>query len=640
MSRRRPIRTQETTLCSLGIDPLEDRAVPAVFSVANTLDSGAGSLRQAILDANAAAGADSIVFNIAGGGVQTITPTSLLPTITDAVTIDGFTQAGSRANSNGPGLASNAVWTVVLDGSKLLGYHNNGLLQVSAGASTIRGLTIASFTGVGLSLSGAGGNVVTGNRVVANERGGISILSGDGNRVGGLLSSEQNVAQAIAISSNDNVVQGNLTNGLSVGGNGNLIGGTSAAARNVASGNLKYGISVAGANNTVQGNFVGTDVTGAVADRNRTAGIFVTGTGNLIGGTAAGAGNLVSGNARGIYLFGGSNNVLQGNTIGLSANGSPLGNAGEGVLITSNAANNLIGGTTIAAANVISANGTGVTLFLGATGNVVQGNKIGVLANGTTPAGNAFAGVYVSSTATNNLIGGATAGAGNVIANTVGNATANSGHGVFVEAVAGLTPPSRITIEGNSIDANAGKGIFLMPGVNANRAAPTLSSASTSGTQTTIAGSVNGPKNTTVRVEIFGSPTGDPSGFGEGRIFLGALNVAIGSSGTASFSLNVGAVASGTSMSATATDAQGNTSAFSKNVKSTGSLTLVATLVQPSVTSTPSAPSSGASGSIPLALPTSAKATGSSSESSARSRRAGASPSVSTVDQVMSEWGL
>ena len=67
----------------------------ATFTVTNTNDSGAGSLRQAILDANANAGLDTIAFNIPGAGVHTITPATPLDTITDPVTIDGYTQLGS-----------------------------------------------------------------------------------------------------------------------------------------------------------------------------------------------------------------------------------------------------------------------------------------------------------------------------------------------------------------------------------------------------------------------------------------------------------------------------------------------------------------------------------------------------------------
>src|SRR5450432_3210694 len=96
-------------------------ATAATFTVVNTNDSGVGSLRQAIEDANAMAGADTITFNIAGSGVHTIAPTSQLPTITDAVTIDGYTQPGALANTNPPGQGTNAVLLIEIDGTNASG---------------------------------------------------------------------------------------------------------------------------------------------------------------------------------------------------------------------------------------------------------------------------------------------------------------------------------------------------------------------------------------------------------------------------------------------------------------------------------------------------------------------------------------
>src|SRR5437868_15378007 len=72
---------------------IEPAAEPAqTFTVTSTNDSGAGTLRQAITDANASPGSDTIVFNIAGSGIKSIFITSMLPTITDPVVIDGTTQ--------------------------------------------------------------------------------------------------------------------------------------------------------------------------------------------------------------------------------------------------------------------------------------------------------------------------------------------------------------------------------------------------------------------------------------------------------------------------------------------------------------------------------------------------------------------
>src|SRR5262245_13943960 len=72
----------------------------ATFTVINTDDSGAGSLRQAILDANGNPGPDTIDFAIPGSGVHTISPVTPLPAITEPVTIDGYTQAGSSPNTD------------------------------------------------------------------------------------------------------------------------------------------------------------------------------------------------------------------------------------------------------------------------------------------------------------------------------------------------------------------------------------------------------------------------------------------------------------------------------------------------------------------------------------------------------------
>src|SRR5216117_3333494 len=105
------------TVCLTAASLLQAQSLfAATFTVTNTSDSGAGSLRQAILDANANPGADTITFNIPGAGVQTIAPASVFAPITDTVTIDGYTQPGSSPNSNGPGLPDNSVHLIELDG--------------------------------------------------------------------------------------------------------------------------------------------------------------------------------------------------------------------------------------------------------------------------------------------------------------------------------------------------------------------------------------------------------------------------------------------------------------------------------------------------------------------------------------------
>src|SRR5262249_41283446 len=82
------------------------------------------------------------------------------------------------------------------------------------------------------------------------------------------------------------------------------------------------GLGIAGSGNVVQGNYLGTDVTGTPGMGNGIGLYVASGSNNLIGGTTAGAGNLISGNWYGLYLSGGSGNVVQGNYVGTDATGT------------------------------------------------------------------------------------------------------------------------------------------------------------------------------------------------------------------------------------------------------------------------------------------------------------------------------
>ncbi|MBI3418499.1 MAG: hypothetical protein HY043_24675 [Verrucomicrobia bacterium] len=112
------------------------------FTVTTTNDAGAGSLRQAIGDANASPGLDSIIFNIPGAGPHSIQPLSPLPTITDPVVIDGYTQPGASPNTLSQG--DNAVLVIELDGTSA-GAGASGL-TITSGGSTVSGLAINRFT--------------------------------------------------------------------------------------------------------------------------------------------------------------------------------------------------------------------------------------------------------------------------------------------------------------------------------------------------------------------------------------------------------------------------------------------------------------------------------------------------------------
>jgi parallel beta-helix repeat protein len=146
---------------------LEDRALPSTFAVTNINDDGAGSFRQAILDANANAGLDTINFSI-GAGSKTIALLSPLPTITSAVSIDATTQ---------PGFTGAPL--IELDGSGA-GASANGLF-ITAGSSTVKGLVINRFSSDGIELTTNGGNLIQGNTIALNGGAGIIVGSGAGN---------------------------------------------------------------------------------------------------------------------------------------------------------------------------------------------------------------------------------------------------------------------------------------------------------------------------------------------------------------------------------------------------------------------------------------------------------------------------
>jgi trimeric autotransporter adhesin len=185
---------------------------------------------------------------------------------------------------------------------------------------------------------------------------------------------------------------GNLGDGVRIGNSSNItIGGTVAGARNVISGNDANGVFISGTSsatgNRVQGNFVGVDKNGTTGIGNTESGVRVETPGNLIGGTSAGARNVISDNGEddedaGIWIggSGAGNNSIQGNVIGTDVNVTKkLGNF-HGVFV-SDAAGNMIGGTVDAASNTIALNGKS---------GVAPNSKQGVVIVGNAATGNSI----------------------------------------------------------------------------------------------------------------------------------------------------------------------------------------------------------------------------------------------------------
>jgi hypothetical protein len=380
-------------------DIMEDRTLLSTWLVFSSGDSGPGSLRQAILNSNAATGAtNSIVFLIAGSGVHLIVPLSPLPEITSPVLIDGFSQ---------PGYAGTPL--IELSGTRLGSGSVGDGLAITGSDVTVRGLDVNNFSrGAGIHITGTGatGNAIYGNFLGTDPTGFRAKPNEEGVEVDG-------------------------------GATDNLIGTSGTGAPDENQGNLLSGNSFAGVwihgqgtkGNIVAGNLIGTSVTGdtelpngqqtpygyAFASRYYDylgGGVVINlgASGNQIGagspsGPAAGLGNVISGNNNdGIDLSGsGTNgNVVQGNAIGTDLTGAlDLGNRHDGIEVDYGAAGNTIGGLAAGASNLITDNGGDGVVVKGnnSVGDEIIGNSIFanvgqaidlggsgvVLANGTGP---------------------------------------------------------------------------------------------------------------------------------------------------------------------------------------------------------------------------------------------------------------
>lgn len=410
--------TATTTRNNLPLDTSEFSECFQVFDanvliVTTTADSGAGSLRQAIITAASIPGADQITFNIPGAGsVHTINLLSQLPDITSEVVINGATQ---------PGFAGTPL--IELNGAGA-GAGAEGLVVKSNTSVTIRSLIINRFGGDGIELGfvvgGSADHTIRGCYIGTDATGTIDLGNGDA--------------------------------GIVILGSGNNRIGGSAAARNVISGNGKEGIRISSGStgNVISGNHIGTTASGTALLGNSNVGIRIStnSSGTIIGGDSVGERNVISGNTTGIFIDGSGEdgaggNVITGNHIGTSRNGTAgLGNSSGGIEIR-NSANNRIGGTTASERNVISGNSAfgdnGAIEISGAlsTGNKITGNYIGSGADGTADLGNAKHGIRIFDAATNQ-IGGTLAGEGNVIA-------FNGSSGVYIFQVNGAATGNSIS---------------------------------------------------------------------------------------------------------------------------------------------------------------------------------------------------
>jgi len=531
------------------------------------------TLAAAVDEANAAADANRIVFAMPNAVV--VGPAGVLD-LTAPVTIDGTTQPGA-------------------DRVALMG---NIVLRVSAAGCTLRGLRIIGDTHTGtpaLTLHGDGtvleGSYVGTDGGYAFGPSGILIASA-GNRIGG-PDHDPGVCnrQCNVISGNDRWGYGIRMTGVAASDNriqGNFIG------------------PAPGGNGTPSGDYeyrgtqpVGIDVRAGASD-------------NLIGGLEPGAGNVIAGNTdAGIVIEGGSGNRVEGNRIGTGATGGAFAdNQQIGIRIRDSQDDAVID-------NLVAGHGFAAVLVegTGSSGNAIRDNRIGSAADGTTPLPN-LRGIQVEDGAATTAI------TGNVLAfNTIGvlvadspgtTITANDIHdsSVGIQLDVGTTASlvaendvhangAGVAVLGDAVDgavrnrlsANAiydndaagGSGLAIDLGPNGPTANdvgdadagpndlqnfPTLAWAVVDASGDLA---VRGALATTLGVraytiELFASPHCDASGHGEAARFLGTAMIATDLAGTAPIDTTFAAagVTAGESVSATATDDQGNTSELSR----------------------------------------------------------------------------
>lgn len=457
----------------------------ATFVVSNTADLGAGSLRQAIADANGSPGPDTIDFSI-GTGPQTINVASPL-TVTSPLVLDGATQEGFGGTPlitlNGTGIGDGLVFAAGADGS------------------IVRNLELGSFYGVGffdgaaIVISGANGVTVAGNYIggirglVLRNRAGIRIQA-DGNTIGGLTATDRNLfvneTTDVEMSStaSDNVVQGNYfgfdatglaplfpaTTCVAISGSGNVVGGTEAGARNVLiTSAAGIGIGNGAQNNRVEGNYIGLNANGLAAAPffPSTTGIVLsmTGGGNVIGGATAAARNVIANNAQGISIaFPAGADSIHGNFIGTDPSGLTAIPNELGMIVAASSASAaiVIGGTGPGEGNLISGN-TQYGLYLSAPTAVLQGNYIGTDGTGLAALPNGQSGVHLQNHGA--TIGTGAAAGRNVISGNGGSGIEGSsllfaaGHAIagnFIGVGAdGVTPLSN---GGNGIELGTTSG--------------------------------------------------------------------------------------------------------------------------------------------------------------------------------------
>ncbi len=385
-------------------------ATPSTLTVSSLLDTGAGTLRDAIETFNSGGCPAPCTINFDVSGTGNILLSSPLPAITGTgpLTIDGYTGFGAAANTNSFGQPVSSIITVSLDGNNLAAF---GLVIQSANV-TIKGLGFRRFlfggTGEAIKIDNVSGCKIAGNYIGLDNTGTLAqpnfvgiVLSGAGatlNTIGGVNTEDRNVisgnaswAISVANGATVNDILGNYigirpdaATGMSNGDGGVIVCATCLSTTigtnivgNVISGHTSgsgTGIELNGVMADVKGNRIGTSADGTTTIANNT-GVVMNGDANYLGGAGPGDRNLISGNIGNGITVNSNLNEISRNWIGTDQNGTgPRPNGGHGIQLVGTAANNKIGSPQ---PNRIAFNNQkGVEHNTTGIGNIIQTNEI------------------------------------------------------------------------------------------------------------------------------------------------------------------------------------------------------------------------------------------------------------------------
>lgn len=369
-------------------------------------------------------------------------------------------------------------------------------------------------------------------------------IQADGSMITGL-----EIEGTVTLLGDQNTLIGNSLGRVSIDSSSyNVVGGSSNYERNHIGSVRVYGPRAD--YNTIEGNYIGTVMDGTSSFGSEFSAISMgyDATNNTIHN------NLLSGSGFAGLELGGyglsDSNTVSSNIIGLDRTASvALPNAASGIKVWDVS-------RTVIVDNIISGNNGEAGIYASNIDNtVIQGNMIGTNASGDS-LGNTEIGVWIFGESQNTLIGGENEGEGNVIAY-------NGTHGVDL----GVYWGEGTTILGNSIYSNLQNGIQT-PG-EWDYDAPSFSMAFSDVDGLALSGEISGHPDSTYRIEFFSNEECDPTGIGEGQTYLGYTDVMTGAAGSASFNHTLtGSFPSGTIVTATSTDEDGNTSGFSECITS------------------------------------------------------------------------